>query len=51
MNKTNPSYEQSIHNMGRIFAAVALILILGVPVAICLRYNVLPPWGTLLLNP
>lgn len=38
----NPSYEQSIHNLGRLFAALALIVIIGVPVAICLHFGAYP---------
>ncbi len=44
--KINGSYEQSIHLWGRVFAAIAMILILGIPVAICIYYSVLPPWET-----
>lgn len=42
--KKSGSYEQSIHNLGKIFAALALMIILGIPLAICLYFNVMPPW-------
>ncbi|MBN2879812.1 MAG: hypothetical protein JXN65_09310 [Clostridia bacterium] len=38
------SYEQSLHRLGKIFAALALIIILGIPVAIMLYYNAMPTW-------
>ncbi|MEX1377955.1 MAG: hypothetical protein AB1Z23_10870 [Eubacteriales bacterium] len=40
------SYEQSVHNMGRIFAGIALLIILGIPAAIMLYFNVMPPWNS-----
>ncbi len=46
----NGSYEKSLHNLGRIFAALALTVILGVPLAICLYYNVMPPWKSFFLG-
>ena len=42
--KMTGSYEESVHRLGRIFAALALMVILGVPIAIMLRYSVMPPW-------
>lgn len=44
------SYEKSLHNMGRIFAGLALMVILGVPLAICLYYSVMPPWKTFFIG-
>ena len=38
------SYEESLHRLGKIFAAAALIIIVGIPFAIMLRYQVMPPW-------
>jgi len=50
-NKTmNGSYEKSLHNIGRIFAGLALMVILGVPLAICLYYSVIPPWKTFFIG-
>lgn len=50
-NKTmSGSYEKSLHNMGRIFAAIALAIILGVPIAIMLRYQVMPPWSSFFIG-
>lgn len=48
--KMNGSYEQSVHKMGRIFAGVALVIILGIPVAIMLYYKVMPPWNGFFLG-
>lgn len=46
--KMTGSYEESVHRLGKIFAALALIIILGIPAAIMLRYQVMPPWAGLL---
>lgn len=46
----NGSYEQSLHNLGRIFAGLALIVILGVPLAVCLYFDVMPPWKTFFIG-
>lgn len=48
--KMTSSYEESVHRLGKIFAALALIIILGIPAAIMLRYQVTPPWGGFLLG-
>ena len=42
--KMTGSYEESVHRLGKIFAAAALIMIVGIPFAIMLRYQVMPPW-------
>lgn len=46
----NGSYEKSLHSMGRIFAGIALAIILGVPIAIMLRYQVMPPWSSFFIG-
>ena len=39
-------YERSTHRVGKITSAAALFIMLGVPVAICLYFQVAPPWNT-----
>lgn len=40
------AYEKSTHRVGKIWSAAALFIILGVPIAICLYFNVAPPWNS-----
>lgn len=37
------AYEESVHLYGRIWMGIALCLMLAVPIAICVHYNVWPP--------
>ena len=37
------SYRDSVHRMGRIWALGALVMLVLVPTAICVRYNCWPP--------
>jgi hypothetical protein len=39
-------YEKSTHRVGKITSAMALFIMLGVPVAICIYFNVAPPWNS-----
>lgn len=43
--KTLSAYEKSTHRVGKIWSALALMVILGIPASICLYFNVLPPWN------
>ena len=38
------SYRDSVHRIGRIWSFCALLMLLSVPVAICVRYNAWPPF-------
>jgi hypothetical protein len=44
-NNGYSEYEASIHRVGKIWTALALMLILGVPTAVCLYFDVWPPWN------
>lgn len=39
-------YEKKTHKVGKIWSAIALLLMLSVPTAICIYFNVMPPWNT-----
>ena len=40
------AYEKSTHKIGKIWSAIALFIILAVPLSICLYFDVTPPWRT-----
>ena len=42
------TYRQSVHHMGRIWTPCALLMLLAVPAAICIRYQSWPPFSLLL---
>ncbi len=42
------TYEQSIHRIGRAFSIVVVLLLLGVPTAVSLYYDIFPPVANLL---
>ncbi len=44
--KSYKIYEKKTHKVGKIWSAFALVLMLSVPLAICLYFNVTPPWNT-----
>ncbi len=39
-------YEKKTHRVGKIWSAIALILMFSVPTAICIYFKVMPPWNT-----
>lgn len=39
----NTDYNDSIHRLGRTASAVALILIVMVPLSVCIKYDIFPP--------
>ena len=39
-------YEKSTHRVGKIWSSLAVLIMLGVPLAICLYFQVTPPWNT-----
>ena len=46
MSKT--AYDQGIHRFGRIWNSVVVLLLLAVPFAICLLFDIFPPANNLL---
>ncbi len=48
INENSLSYEVAIHRMGRIWMSLALLVILAVPLAISVHFNVWPAAGPLL---
>ena len=44
MKEQNRSYQDQIHVYGRIWVAIAIWMLLSVPVAICLHYGAWPEW-------
>lgn len=40
------AYEKSTHRVGKIWSGLALLIMLGVPTAICIYFKVAPPWNT-----
>ncbi len=50
MTAKNDPYNVAIHRLGRVWCTIALLVMLGVPTAICIHYQVLPPMNGLLLG-
>ena len=50
MTAKNDAYNVAIHRMGRLWCSLALLVMLGVPAAICVYFNVWPPMDGLLLG-
>ncbi len=48
--KKNMSYIDSVHRDGRIWNLSVMVLLLAFPVAVCIVFNTLPDWGSLLLG-
>lgn len=42
-NNGYSQYDASVHRVGKIWTALALMIILGIPAAICLYYDIWPP--------
>lgn len=49
MKKTR-TYEEQTHFLGRVFAILAIIVIMSVPLAICLKFDATPPWNSFFLG-
>lgn len=47
-NGLHKSYEDKIHRYGRLSGILVLCMIIGVPLIINLKYNIVPPMGNLL---
>ncbi len=48
--KKNMSYIDSVHRDGTIWNLSVMVLLLAFPVAVCIVFNTLPDWGSLLLG-
>ena len=48
--KKEMSYLDSVHRDGRIWNLSVMVLLLAFPVAVCLIFNVLPEWNSLLMG-
>ena len=48
--KKEMSYLDSVHRDGRIWNLSVMVLLLAFPVAVCLIFNVLPQWNSLLVG-
>ena len=48
--KNNMTYIDSVHRDGRIWNIGVMILLLAFPVAVCVIFNTLPDWNSLLLG-
>ena len=48
--KKNMSYMDSVHRDGRIWNLSVMVLLLAFPVAVCLIFNVMPEWNSLLMG-
>ena len=48
--KKNMTYLDSVHRDGRIWNLSVMVLLLAFPVAVCLIFNTLPDWNSLLVG-
>ena len=48
--KKNLSYIDSVHRDGRIWNLSVMVLLLAFPVAVCLIFNTMPDWNSLLIG-
>ena len=48
--KKNMSYMDSVHRDGRIWNLSVMVLLLAFPVAVCVLFDVLPDWSSLLVG-
>ena len=48
--KKSMNYMDSVHRDGRIWNLSVMVLLLAFPVAVCLIFNVLPDWNSLLVG-
>ena len=48
--KKEMSYLDSVHRDGRIWNLSVMVLLLAFPVAVCLVFNVMPEWNSLLMG-
>jgi hypothetical protein len=46
--KTHENYLNSMHKLGRITGAIALLIIIGIPVLTCWKFGIFPPLGNLM---